>query len=166
MAVAMIFLASFTPNLRVRARFSKWASTMYRGGRSRLALHVAGDLGERREGPGAAELVEERAEAGELLGDGQPQIGLARDELAGDAVLVGVYEVDAVQLEVEEGAAPHPREQARADRGGRDQEGRADRGDPRPRRHGDGQLDDGGLAAAPRRRHGGPVRHGRGREGA
>ena len=56
------------------------------------------------------DLVEDRVEARELVVDRDPQVGLAIDELAGDAVLLGVGEVDAVQLEVEERcASPSPR---------------------------------------------------------
>src|ERR1041384_6956082 len=48
---------------------------------------------------------EGRGGAGELVVDRYGEVGLAGDELAWDAVLVGVGEVDAVELEVPEGAA-------------------------------------------------------------
>src|ERR1041384_7239382 len=129
-------------------------------------LGLGGGLGERDELPAGGDVVEELVEAGELVVDRYAEVGLAGDELAGDAVLVGVGEVDAVELEVPEGAAGHGAGEAVTDRAGCDDEGGADGRKAKPGGAGDGELDERGLAAAPWGEHRRAIGDGRGGERA
>src|SRR5262245_28353451 len=96
----------------------------YAGGESFLALDIGGDLRERRELPAPRDVVEDRVKALELGGERDPKIRLAIDELAGNTVLVGVGEVDAVKLEVEERPPRHPIDQLAAHPARRDEQRR------------------------------------------